>query len=186
MHDPGGGLLIASLRNSGQRLTRAVTNTLMFEPGYPSSFITQSWAFIRRTTAWSGRRRADPTSDAGDGSMEEEDPRCIRAGYLDRSDVGAVAHRPVEEPDGPSACELDRSGTACCRTSRREPAERGLAVPEPETSARNRVRSTHSRSSPRLLQIRTRSHSDRFPIAGVTRQGEYHGAAVWRVVEGIG
>ena len=118
MHDPGGGLLIASLRNSGQRFSRAVTYTLMFEPGYPSSFITQSWAFIRRTTAWSGRRRADPTSDAGDGSMEEEDPRCIRAGYLDRSDVGAVAHRPVEEPDGPSACELDRSGTACCRSSR--------------------------------------------------------------------
>ena len=98
MHDPGGDLLFASLRNSGQRFSRAVTYTLMFEPGYPSSFITQSSAFIRRTTAWSGRRRADPTSDAGDGSKEEEAPRCIRAEYLARSDVGAVAHRPVEEP----------------------------------------------------------------------------------------
>ena len=98
MHDPGGDLLFASLRNSGQRFSRAVTYTLMFEPGYPSSFITQSSAFIRRTTAWLGSRRADPTSDAGDGSKEEEDPRCIRAEYLARSDVGAVAHRPVEEP----------------------------------------------------------------------------------------
>ncbi len=74
---------------------------------------------------------------------------------VSRPDVDAVAHRPVEGPDGPSACELDRSSTACCRTSCREPAERNPTVP-------NR-RDRHETGPDRLVRgsVRGRFRSER-------------------------
>ena len=65
MHDPGGGLQSASIRNSMRSFLRAVPNTLICLPGRPPPEASQSPDDMLQTAARAERRRIGPTSSPG-------------------------------------------------------------------------------------------------------------------------
>ena len=79
MHDTGGGLLFANLRDSGQSFRTAVPNTLILLPGRPPPEVPQSLDDMLRLPAGTSPRRGPASSQGRSEGRKTHSSSAVRA-----------------------------------------------------------------------------------------------------------